>query len=283
MGWCVSVFFGSIISFGRDPVGFCHHLSFFGDRKVDGISQLPNIRMLQSLIFKQHIFLVKNQVSVYLIHPSLTHNVTTSSNQNPPDDSNRDQTWCIVGGHYFRLFKMVTRITRWWFQISFIFTPNPGFHDPFLTCNIFQRGCFNHPTRQPIPKKGSRLRKNPPGKRRRRRQIFVAKEKWIDRGQSLLFDHFGRFLEEPLRWESDQCSNGKVQWWFCWDEWVVLEKKERWGSLNGMWSIIFWDHKLNCIDLTPPISPKRWLFGREVPLFQGNLGWWNIVIWPERS
>ena len=28
-------------------------------------------------------------------------------------------------------------------------------------------------------------------------------------------------------------------------------------------------------------APKRYCFGREVPLFQGNLGWWNIIIWPD--
>ena len=28
-------------------------------------------------------------------------------------------------------------------------------------------------------------------------------------------------------------------------------------------------------DLTPKGS-----WGREIPLFQGNLGWWNIIIWP---
>ena len=22
---------------------------------------------------------------------------------------------------------------------------------------------------------------------------------------------------------------------------------------------------------------------REIPLFQGNLGWWNIIIWPDLS
>ncbi len=29
-------------------------------------------------------------------------------------------------------------------------------------------------------------------------------------------------------------------------------------------------------DLTPEGS-----WGREIPLFQGNLGWWNILIWPD--
>ena len=29
-------------------------------------------------------------------------------------------------------------------------------------------------------------------------------------------------------------------------------------------------------------SPKMvFFFKREIPLFQGNLGWWNIIIWPD--
>ena len=32
---------------------------------------------------------------------------------------------------------------------------------------------------------------------------------------------------------------------------------------------------------TRPISPKGWWKVRETPLFQGNLGWWNIMIWPD--
>ena len=34
-------------------------------------------------------------------------------------------------------------------------------------------------------------------------------------------------------------------------------------------------------DLTRPISPKRERLGREIPLFQENPGWWNIIIWPD--
>ena len=33
--------------------------------------------------------------------------------------------------------------SRWWFQIFFIFTPNPGEDEPILT-NMFQMGWFNH-------------------------------------------------------------------------------------------------------------------------------------------
>ncbi len=32
-------------------------------------------------------------------------------------------------------------------------------------------------------------------------------------------------------------------------------------------------------DLTRP-HPKWW-FSKEIALFQGNLGWWNIIIWPD--
>ena len=35
----------------------------------------------------------------------------------------------------------------------------------------------------------------------------------------------------------------------------------------------------NYSDLTRP-HPKWW-FGNGDPLFRGNLGWWNIVIWPD--
>ena len=35
----------------------------------------------------------------------------------------------------------------------------------------------------------------------------------------------------------------------------------------------------NYSDLTLVPQPK---IGREIPLYQGNLGWWNIIIWPEK-
>ena len=41
-------------------------------------------------------------------------------------------------------------------------------------------------------------------------------------------------------------------------------------SLKGSW---VWS---NYSDLTRP-HPKWWF----IPLFQGNLGWWNILIWPD--
>ena len=34
-------------------------------------------------------------------------------------------------------------------------------------------------------------------------------------------------------------------------------------------------------DLTRPIYPPNGGLVREIPLFQGNLGWWNMIIWPD--
>ena len=40
--------------------------------------------------------------------------------------------------------------------------------------------------------------------------------------------------------------------------------------------------RLEFHDLTRPISPKWWWHRKGIPRkFQGNLGWWNISIWPE--
>ena len=38
----------------------------------------------------------------------------------------------------------------------------------------------------------------------------------------------------------------------------------------------------NYSDLTRVFTPNGG-FAREIPLFQGNLGWWNIIIWPDQS
>ena len=44
------------------------------------------------------------------------------------------------------------------------------------------------------------------------------------------------------------------------------------------------DQTLNLIklarDLTRFLTSKG-SWGREIPSFQGNVGWWNILIWPE--
>ncbi len=62
---------------------------------------------------------------------------------------------------------------------------------------------------------------------------------------------------------------------------VALSNSVRWalkfqrelGNL-GQW---IWS---NYSDLTRVFTPNGGLV-REFPLFQGNLGWWNIIIWPE--
>ena len=30
-------------------------------------------------------------------------------------------------------------------------------------------------------------------------------------------------------------------------------------------------------------GPPKGSWGREIPLFQGNQGWWNIIIWPDQD
>ncbi len=65
----------------------------------------------------------------------------------------------------------------------------------------------------------------------------------------------------------------KNQKWL-WDckKWTIQNKNNNNNHcIQGFWS--------NYSDLTRP-HPKWWLV-REISLFQGNLGWWNIIIWPE--
>ena len=52
---------------------------------------------------------------------------------------------------------------------------------------------------------------------------------------------------------------------------VALKKMVGNYNMPYIWS--------NYSDLTQP-HPKWW-FSREIPLFQGNLGWWNIRIWQD--
>ena len=40
--------------------------------------------------------------------------------------------------------------------------------------------------------------------------------------------------------------------------------------------------QMNSRPKTRPIYPKWWWFSKGNLLFQGNLGWWNIIIWPDR-
>ena len=54
---------------------------------------------------------------------------------------------------------------------------------------------------------------------------------------------------------------------FCW-------VPQKWNSVkNQSGQIIATSH-----DLIP-----NGVLVREIPLFQGNLGWWNIIIWPDQS
>ena len=64
-----------------------------------------------------------------------------------------------------------------------------------------------------------------------------------------------------------------------------------WGGSKELWMMYFdhvWSSRIatsnifwsNYSDLTRPKSPNCGLV-REFPLFQGNLGWWNIIIWPD--
>ena len=64
---------------------------------------------------------------------------------------------------------------------------------------------------------------------------------------------------------------------------------ERWSNLTTAHMLHVWVTKIhqlddpswsNYSDLTRP-HPKWWLFSKGNPLFQGNLGWWNIIIWPD--
>ncbi len=63
----------------------------------------------------------------------------------------------------------------------------------------------------------------------------------------------------------------RVWWHRCWTLTELLYESPfiQWYIKSGQ--IIATSH-----DLTPKGS-----WGREIPLFQGNLGWWNIIIWPD--
>ena len=56
---------------------------------------------------------------------------------------------------------------------------------------------------------------------------------------------------------------------------VFLSRKSK--DLEILWT------RCNCIT-TPPTSKACFIYIKVyylVPLFQGNLGWWNIIIWPD--
>ena len=60
--------------------------------------------------------------------------------------------------------------------------------------------------------------------------------------------------------------SGSVQWYPCWK---FLGNMDMIYHISGQ--IIATSH-----DLTPNGG-----LGRDIPLFQGNPGWWNIIIWPD--
>ena len=57
-----------------------------------------------------------------------------------------------------------------------------------------------------------------------------------------------------------------------WQELSSTGAADKCNAYGWIWS--------NYSDLTRP-HPKWWWKVREIPLFQGNLGWWNIIIWPD--
>ena len=55
-------------------------------------------------------------------------------------------------------------------------------------------------------------------------------------------------------------------------------------SILGVFPLFF-ETSIICLvklvrDRTRPKTPKWW-FSEGNPLFQGNLGWWNIIVWPD--
>ena len=54
-------------------------------------------------------------------------------------------SYVLLFGYIMKTFQWEKEMTRWWFQICFIFTPIWGY-DPILT-KIFQMGLVQPPTR----------------------------------------------------------------------------------------------------------------------------------------
>ena len=68
--------------------------------------------------------------------------------------------------------------------------------------------------------------------------------------------------------------------------WPILRAKNTIRGASKRWCIFPLLLQLNQIwsnysDLARVFTPNGGLV-REVPLFQGNLGWWNIIIWPDQ-
>lgn len=169
---------GSIISFKAGIRLECHHLSFFWWVKKLMAYPIPSCKSFPSnpdLQGKQgwllsrsdrvapnsHVFWWKTQVSVYLIHPSLTHNVTTTSNQQIHQIIQivTELDPSLEVGHFSPLqegrhIQLGGGFKCLWFSPRTLGFMIHFWHIYIYIFFFFQRGCFNHPTRQPIPKKG---------------------------------------------------------------------------------------------------------------------------------
>ena len=63
----------------------------------------------------------------------------------------------------------------------------------------------------------------------------------------------------------------------CW--WGFLYANGIFPTVTLGWKYI---HVSGQISSRPHMSfHPKWCFSKEIPLFQGNLGWWNIIIWPD--
>ena len=74
------------------------------------------------------------------------------------------------------------------------------------------------------------------------------------------------------------------QWFYLSFEDIYLLVGLKWPHICfGCWISVFRVQSSGQIIATShDLTPNGGLV-REIPLFQGNLGWWNIIIWPESS
>ena len=79
-------------------------------------------------------------------------------------------------------------------------------------------------------------------------------------------------------------------WWICIMKsctWTEQSRKQMSSSDRNKVMVVrtkqitIWNEYLSgqIIATSHDLTPNRGLV-REIPLFQGNLGWWNIIIWP---
>lgn len=86
-------------------------------------------------------------------------------------------------------------------------------------------------------------------------------------------------VKRPLRKCSQNTMKGVITAYafYLFGDLEVCHKKISSRLLFEIWTYLIWFFS----DLTWP-HPKRERFGREFPLLQGNLGWWNIILWPDK-